>query len=210
MIISFLNQKGGVGKSTAVIHLALAIQKHFNQPTLLIDADPQESTLDWYKDSKNNPIDVITIHKKTLDNDIKFFKKKYDFILIDGPGSIEEATISIAMVSDVILIPIGPSKVDVKGSRAIVGILKKIQQMNNNHQKIAFLICKSKKNTVLSKKIYELLEDMQMPMLKNRITDREIYKVTIGDGNIIEDYKDHPKIISEIDSVLNELMEFSK
>ncbi|MBN0070398.1 ParA family protein, partial [Pseudomonas aeruginosa] len=46
MIIALLNQKGGVGKTTLATHIAgeLALR---GQHVVLLDADPQGSSLDW-------------------------------------------------------------------------------------------------------------------------------------------------------------------
>ena len=46
MIIALLNQKGGVGKTTLALHLAGQWAKQ-SKRTILIDADPQGSALDW-------------------------------------------------------------------------------------------------------------------------------------------------------------------
>lgn len=45
-VISILNQKGGVGKTMLSINLAAAL-KVLNHSVLLVDADPQGSSLDW-------------------------------------------------------------------------------------------------------------------------------------------------------------------
>ncbi|WP_042057535.1 ParA family protein, partial [Acidomonas methanolica] len=46
MIVAFLNQKGGVGKTTLALHLAGQWARE-GQRVTVIDADPQGSALDW-------------------------------------------------------------------------------------------------------------------------------------------------------------------
>jgi chromosome partitioning protein len=45
MFVALIGHKGGVGKTTAAIHLAAVL--HQDGPTLLIDADPNRSALEW-------------------------------------------------------------------------------------------------------------------------------------------------------------------
>ena len=44
-VVAIVNQKGGTGKTTLSINLSSAFAELY--PTLLLDADPQGSALDW-------------------------------------------------------------------------------------------------------------------------------------------------------------------
>ena len=46
MIVALLNQKGGVGKTTLATHIAGELAMR-GQHVVLLDADPQGSSLDW-------------------------------------------------------------------------------------------------------------------------------------------------------------------
>ena len=83
MIISILNEKGGVGKTTLAINLARAF-KLYGFKTLLVDSDRQGSSRDWHENGDGEMLEVIGLDRPTLDKDIQKFKKSYDVIFIDG------------------------------------------------------------------------------------------------------------------------------
>ena len=84
MIISFLNQKGGVGKTTLAVHVATALAMDGHR-VLLVDGDPQGSALDW---SASREIDalfpVVGIPKPTIHKELPKLAANYDFVVIDG------------------------------------------------------------------------------------------------------------------------------
>jgi len=55
-VVSFLNMKGGVGKSTLCYNIAYTIARHFNKSVLLIDMDPQfnatQALIEKYSDTE--------------------------------------------------------------------------------------------------------------------------------------------------------------
>jgi cellulose biosynthesis protein BcsQ len=58
MIISFVNQKGGVGKTTTAINLAISLKKkNFN--LVFVDADPQGSAVQWHAIEGNKSFEIL-------------------------------------------------------------------------------------------------------------------------------------------------------
>ena len=48
MNIVVSNVKGGVGKTTTAVYLAAAAARRDRGPVVLVDADPQGATAEWY------------------------------------------------------------------------------------------------------------------------------------------------------------------
>ena len=63
-VITIAQQKGGTGKTTLAVHLALAFIKYHNLKIVIIDTDPQGSLGKWY----------VVRSKKKLSNDNLTFK----------------------------------------------------------------------------------------------------------------------------------------
>lgn len=113
-IISFLSQKGGAGKTTLAIHLAVSAELA-GRTTVIIDLDPQASATSW-KDSrqKDEPI-VISAQASRLTAVIEVAKKGgAEFCIIDTAPHSESTSLSAARVADLILIPCRPAILDLR------------------------------------------------------------------------------------------------
>ena len=62
-VITIAQQKGGTGKTTLAVHLALAFIKYHNLKLAIIDTDPQGSLGKWY---------VIRSEKKLSNGSLTF------------------------------------------------------------------------------------------------------------------------------------------
>jgi chromosome partitioning protein len=110
MIISIVGQKGGTGKSTLACNIASILSKEGK--TLLIDTDNQCTTTQWfnvrYKKVKGNKVKILQSTEK-----LNTVKKLYDFIIVDVAGKDSKELRKIINSSDVLLIPVRPSLVDI-------------------------------------------------------------------------------------------------
>ncbi|MDX1917033.1 MAG: ParA family protein [Rickettsiaceae bacterium] len=124
-IISFMNQKGGVGKTTLAILTGVALHRRTKLKIGVIDADYQLSIYRHRinEDTNINGFDIIPFDwKKADDSDIPLYRfkdliedkeKVYDILIIDTPGRQQGEDIpAIIMVSDNLIIPIVGATLD--------------------------------------------------------------------------------------------------
>ena len=206
MIISILNEKGGVGKTTLAINLARAF-KLYGFKTLLVDSDRQGSSRDWHENGDGEMLEVIGLDRPTLDKDIQKFKKTYDVIFIDGGPGVSDVMVKALICSDAILVPVQPAQFDVWTSSSLVDLIKQRQDITNGLPKAAFVITREILNTRLSKNIEESLKAYEMPIFKSRTSSRVSYIEVIPRGKTVLE-SDDEAAKNEILALANELIEF--
>lgn len=69
-VVSFINYKGGVGKTTSAYHVSCSLTQHYNQRVLMIDIDPQTNltflcvTIPQWQRRKNNPGTIKNLYDR--------------------------------------------------------------------------------------------------------------------------------------------------
>src|SRR3954471_6809643 len=90
MIIGVLSQKGGVGKTTIAVNAAATLATR-GRRVLLVDADPQGSSLAWSSARDRDPLfPVVGMAKPSLHRDLPEIGKDYDVVVIDGAPRVNE------------------------------------------------------------------------------------------------------------------------
>jgi chromosome partitioning protein len=205
-IISFLNMKGGVGKTTISINVAYKIQS-LGYSVILVDTDPQGSSRAWNEANKATVLPVIGMDRTTLPNDIKAIKDQYDFVVIDGAFKEPRLTASAISISDLVIIPLKPSQLDVNATDHIVELIESKQELNNGKPKARFLISQAVSISRVSKEVLRVVkEEYFLGVLKSNTTSRVSYIESIGDGKTVYDTQDK-KAHLEIDEITIEIME---
>jgi len=208
MIIGFLNQKGGVGKTTLAVHVADALARQ-QKRVLLVDADPQGSALDWAASRKNEPLfPVAGLPRPSLHKELPALAQGYNFVLIDGPPRVYEVARSAIMASDLVLIPVQPSPYDVWAAKEIVDLLREAC-IYKPALKSAFVINRKIVNTALGRDVVEALAEYPTPVLKTAICQRVALAETAAQGQtVFETAPDHPAG-KELMALVNDIMEYA-
>ncbi len=173
--IAFVQQKGGVGKTSLAIHSActLALQGH---KTLLVDMDPQGSILAWYDQATSLP-EKLTVSTCESAKDLDDLSG-YSYVIIDTPGRLSAAVLPHC---EAVVLPVAPSPLDVWAVADSVQLVKDFQAQHPN-LKAALMVNRMQPNTRLSREIFDVIKGYGMPLISKPIGQRTAYATSLAKG----------------------------
>ena len=216
MIIAVTNLKGGVGKTTVSINLAVAFALR-GKSVCLVDLDEgQRSASMWAGNrseaGKEPHIEVVIKTEKQLFKDVSEYKKKYDIVLIDGVPTLEDVQGRIIWASDILIVPISPSELDYRSFEEFYETYEKLSSSRQiEGRKIeAFVLMNRVVKANMSKVIEKALTHYDtVPTLKSKLSQRTAYVETISEGMGVMEWKDE-KARKEIDALVSEIEQIIK
>ena len=122
--IAILSQKGGSGKSTLTLHLAVASELAGCR-TAVIDLDPQASAAGWRDSRRSEAPVVVPVPSTRLAQALEAAKAGGAALaLIDTAPHASEVAMAAAEAADLILIPSRPGILDLRAIGTTVRIVK--------------------------------------------------------------------------------------
>jgi chromosome partitioning protein len=206
MIISIQNQKGGVGKTTLAVHISHALALR-DEPTLLLDADPQGSARDWAAARKSQPpFSVVGLDRPTIHRDLPAIAKNYAHVIIDGPPRVTDLARSAIAAADLVLIPVQPSPYDVWAAQEVINLIKEASVFKENLKSV-FVINRKITNTAIGRDVAEALSGYGVPVLRSQICQRVSFAESAASGQTVMEIDPNGQAAQEIIVLVNELLE---
>ena len=203
MIISLVNQKGGVGKTTVAINLAACLARRHHR-LLLIDADPQSSVIQWQSVENNITFDVKHHPRIMTHKDINSLSKGYEHLVIDTPPVMGEIIQSILLFSNLAIIPVGPSPLDIWSSEGTLNMIADVKKKNRNLE-AKFLITRKIPGTRVGGELRKALEIFNMGIFQTEICQRVVYVEAFIYGVSVIQYAPQSKGAMEFSSFCKEV-----
>lgn len=135
-IISLIQQKGGVGKTTLAVHLAFQIKSDRPDLTVCIaDADPQNSATKWIERARARGDFSLNAVPVGRDGEGKHLKRELeaieaDVIVVDLLPAIASVSLRAALYSDMMLVPVGASLLDIEAAEEAVDVCREALELN--------------------------------------------------------------------------------
>lgn len=197
-IISLVNQKGGVGKSTLSLNLAHCFATGLKVG--LMDTDAQGSIRNL--SDRITGIDVLSV------NDLPTIRKaSYDVVIVDSPPYVTNHLDAILEASDFILIPVKPSYVDVMAVKPTCDII--VKKQTSKPSLIARIVLNMvKPRTSVNQDITYLLDSMPIPTMKSTISERVAFIRSFINNGVFEG--EDERATNEIINVAEEITDLLK
>lgn len=204
MIIAFVNQKGGTGKTTLSVNVAAALAKTGSK-VLLIDADKQGSAGTWASLRHETPFQVVSMARENMARDAMKLAADYDHTIIDGPPHAQEVARSCIIAADFVALPIEPSGLSTWASDLTVKQVREAQEYKPA-LKCGFVVSRRIGKTVIGRDIRTMASAAGIPILDADIEQRVAFAESMTMGQTIFEWAPGSPADAEISRLSLEIM----
>ena len=207
--VALVAQKGGTGKTTLAVSLAVAARQVGLTP-IIVDLDPQATACNWKDRRKGDGPVVIDAQPARLAAALgKATENGVDFAVIDTPARNEQSALAAAKVADLVLIPCRPQAYDLEtipntkeilalaGNTPALAILNAVPAFGDRHEQARVL-----------------LNRLQVPVCPYMLGNRAVFGDAGAVGQAAQEYDPRGKGAAEILQVykyiLSTLVQLSK
>jgi chromosome partitioning protein len=209
MITAFLNQKGGVGKTTLSYSFATALAQAGHK-VLLVDADPQHGAITWQSHRAATPLfPIVGLPTDKLHREMPAHLVNYEHIVIDPPPQVSGIARSTILAADLILIPVQPSPHDIWSAADIVQLIEEAAAFKEK-QKAAFVVNRKIANTALGRDVFTALQTYPFPVLPTAVSQRVAFAESAALGASVLETEPTGAAAQEILSLTREVLEMMK
>jgi chromosome partitioning protein len=125
-VIAFVTQKGGSGKTTLCVNLAVAAEAAGGR-CLILDMDPQGTAEAWYHDREAASPKLVKLGADTLAEAVAAARRQgFAHVFIDTPGRDEPSVAAAIRIADFCVIPCRPTPADMKATPATIATIRRL------------------------------------------------------------------------------------
>jgi chromosome partitioning protein len=205
MIISLVNQKGGVGKTTIAINVGIGMAR-MNYKVVFLDTDPQGTASKWQSIEGNIAFEVRHHPSPISSGDIADTDGKHDLLVIDTPPAIGEITLSVLKLSDLAIIPLAPSVLDIWSSSTTIEMIGEAKQVNPKLEG-RLLVSRKIPRTRLAREGREAIAALEMNVFGTEISQRIAYIESMIAGVSVFQYAPKSEASKEIENLCQEIIQ---
>ncbi len=186
MVIAVVNQKGGVGKTTLAVHLAVWLHEQ-GRHVAFIDADGQSSSARWIRMAEPG----VTLHTENGADAIiertHNLRSRFDVVVADGPANLSESTRALLLVADSALLPCGATVPELESTADTLRILRNAHQIRPPGLPRAFIVLSRLRNErfLLTREAADAARTLGVPVCDHVVRLRESIADAPGQRTVV-------------------------
>lgn len=206
-----LSQKGGSGKTTLVLHLAVAAIEQ-GSAVSIIDLDTQRSAEKWaeLRERKARKSAPAIVHglPHDIDNMIEAAREaETDLVIVDTPPATNNTTLRAGGVADMIIVPTRSSTLDVEALRET---LQALADSNKLERTVVVVNAPSADKAMIGEIRRVAREDFGVPIVAREVAHAEALATSLGKGKGITEQSRRSAAAVALTGLLDELFKHSR
>lgn len=208
-IITIAQQKGGAGKTTLAVNLAVGFAKA-GKKVALMDTDPQGSAGHWFmtrlEATDGAPgIEFATASAWGVSYECRKLADAHDIVLIDTPPKADSDLRHALRAADLVLVPVATSHVDLWAVEAVLDLATRAAKPT------MMVMTRARPGTRLAAEVAEAAQSMQAMLAETAMNNRVVYAETLGQGRAALEAPKGPaqdevrSLVAEVQGVLDNL-----
>lgn len=195
-VISFINPKGGTGKTTSATLIAEQAALAGNK-TLILDCDPNSNIDYWYQEREQRgdltPF-VVSKGPSALDliDIVEEHETHNDLIILDMEGSADQIVTFAVAISDLTIIPFKPSPMEARQCARAIHLVKQSAKLGSSNGEFRLLVNRS--NAAIRTKEET---NLRKELIKAGLDDKLLAKSLVERAAYMRIFRDH-KLLSEL------------
>jgi len=210
-VLTVCNQKGGSGKTTVSMQLAGAFCR-LKKRVLVVDADPQGTATRWAAsapDDKPFPAAVVGLANAAgkVHREVAKFVDDYDLVVVDCPPAAESPVPQSALlVSDLAIVPLVPSPLDLWASVGIREVISRMSDINETLQ-ARLLLNQAQPHQTLTRETLDILPQFGIELFQTHWRQRTVYRQSAVFGQTVHDFHSRAApAVEEVNALATEVL----
>lgn len=207
--IAVLARKGGAGKTTVSVHLAVAAGEA-GKRVLLIDTDPQRSAAGWWRERKAATPELVVADPRRLPEILAAAAEDgVEVALVDTRPSAEADAALAARLADLALVVTRPAILDLRAIEATTELVKAAGKPGL----VVLNACPPGRDDTEAAIVREAREGLVaygLPVARTSLAQRAAMSHALIDGRAVTEYADEGKAAAEIRALWKEISRWQK